>query len=254
MYYIYNDIKVKIYKYGNKNKTLLILPGWGNTTKTFYSIINHFKDKYTIYTLDYPGFGKSPIPTKDLTIYNYADLIINFLKDNKIINPIIIAHSFGGRITSLLTGYYKINISKLILFDIASIKPKKSIKTKLKEKIYKTLKHIIKIFPNKEKLQNKLINYFGSTDYKSLPPTMHKTFINIINEDLTKYLKNITSETLLIWGEKDQDTPLKDAYKINNLIKESALIIYPNASHYSYLDYPILTNNIINEFIKEKDH
>ena len=83
---------------------------------------------------------------------------------------------------------------------------------------------------------------------------MHKTFINIINEDLTEYLKNITSETLLIWGEKDQDTPLKDAYKMNNLIKESALIIYPNASHYSYLDYPILTNNIINEFIKEKDH
>lgn len=254
MYYIYNDIKVKIYKYGNKNKVLLILPGWGNTTKTFYNIINHFKEKYTIYILDYPGFGKSPIPTKDLTIYNYADLIINFLKDNKIINPIIIAHSFGGRITTLLTGYYKINISKLILFDIASIKPKKSIKTKLKEKIYKTLKHIIKIFSNKEKLQNKLINYFGSTDYKSLPPTMHKTFINIINEDLTKYLKNITSETLLIWGEKDQDTPLKDAYKMNNLIKESALIIYPNASHYSYLDYPILTNNIINEFIKEKDH
>lgn len=254
MYYIYNDIKVKIYKYGNKNKVLLILPGWGNTTKTFYSIINHFKDDFTIYTLDYPGFGKSPIPTKDLTIYNYTDLIINFLKDNKIINPIIIAHSFGGRITTLLTGYYKINISKLILFDIASIKQKKSIKTKLKEKIYKTLKHIINILPNKEKFQNKLINYFGSTDYKSLPPTMHKTFINIINEDLTKYLKYIQSETLLIWGEKDQDTPLKDAYKMNNLIKESALIIYPNASHYSYLDYPILTNNIINEFIKEKDH
>lgn len=83
---------------------------------------------------------------------------------------------------------------------------------------------------------------------------MHKTFINIINEDLTKYLKYIPSETLLIWGEKDIDTPLKDAYKINSLIKDSALIIYPNASHYSYLDYPILTNNIITEFIKEKDH
>ena len=254
MYYIYNDIKVKYYKYGNKNKVLLILPGWGNTSKTFYNIINHFKDKYTIYTIDYPGFGKSPIPEKELTIYNYTDLIINFLKEKKILNPIIIAHSFGGRITTLLTGYYKINIDKLILFDIASIKQKKSIKTRLKEKIYKILKKIIKIFPNKEKLQKKLINYFGSTDYKALPPTMHKTFINIINEDLTKYLKYISSETLLIWGEKDQDTPLKDAYKINNLIKESALIIYPNASHFSYLDYPILTNNIINEFIKEKDH
>ena len=130
------------------------------------------------------------------------------------------------------------------------IYPALAIINKIKEKIYKLLKKIIKILPNKEKLQKKLINYFGSNDYKSLSPTMHKTFINIINEDLTKYLKNITSETLFIWGEKDQDTPLKDAYKIKNLIRDSALIIYPNASHYSYLDYPILTNNIINEFIK----
>ena len=142
MYYIYNDIKLKYYKYGNKNKTILILPGWGNTKDTFYNIINHFKDKYTIYTLDYPGFGKSPTPTKNLTIYNYAELIINFLKDKSILNPIIIAHSFGGRITTLLTGYYKINIDKLILIDIASIKPKKSLKNKLKEKLYKLLKKI----------------------------------------------------------------------------------------------------------------
>ena len=252
MYYVYNNIKIKYYKYGNKNKIILILPGWGNTTKTFYNIINHFKEKYTIYTLDYPGFGNSEIPNKTLNIYDYTNLIINFLKDKKIKNPIIIAHSFGGRITTLLTGYYKLPIDKLILFDIAPIKQTKSLKIKLKEKIYKILKRIIKYFPNKQLLQNKLINYFGSSDYKSLPPTMHKTFINIINEDLTKYLKNIESEALIIWGEKDLDTPIKDAYKINSLIKNSALIIYP--SHYSYLDYPLLTNNIIYEFIKEKDH
>ena len=254
MYYIYNDIKIKYYKYGNKNKEILILPGWGNTSKTFYSITNHFKDKYTIYTLDYPGFGKSPPPNKTLTIYNYTDLIINFMKDNQILNPIIIAHSFGGRIATLLTGYYKVNIDKLILFDIASIKPTKTIKQKFKEKTYKLLKKITNILPNKKKLQEKLLNHFASTDYKTLPSTMHETFKNIINEDLTKYIKYIKSETLIIWGEKDKDTPIKDAYKINNLIKNSGLIIYPNGSHYSYLDYPLLTNNIINEFIKEKDH
>ncbi len=253
MYYTYNDIKIKYYKYNNKNKVILILPGWGNTKETFYSIIDNFKEEYTIYIIDYPGFGKSPIPKKTLTIYNYTDLIINFLKDKKITNPIIIAHSFGGRITTLLTGYYKIKIDKLILIDIASIKPKKTLKQKLKEKTYKLLKKITNLLPNKKHIQEKLLNYFASTDYKTLPSTMHETFKNIINEDLTKYLKYIESDTLILWGEKDYDTPLKDAYKINRLIKDSALIIYPNASHYSYLDYPILTNNILTEFLKEKD-
>ena len=62
---------------------------------------------------------------------------------------------------------------------------------------------------------------------------MQQTFKNIVNEDLTPYLKQINTETLIIWGEQDLDTPLNDAKKINKLIKNSALIIYPNASHYS---------------------
>ena len=66
------------------------------------------------------------------------------------------------------------------------------------------------------------------------------------------YLKSIESETLIIWGEKDIDTPLKDAYKINKLIKDSALIIYPNAPHFSYLTYPELTNKIIKSYLTEK--
>lgn len=250
MYYKYNNITIYYEKYGTKQKSILILPGWGNTSKTFYNIINHFKKDYSIYIIDYPGFGKSPIPKKTLTIYHYADLIQNFMKENNINNPIIIAHSFGGRITTLLTGYYKLKIDKLILIDIASIKPQKTLKQKLKEKTYKFLKKLTCLFKNKQNYQQKLLNIFGSSDYKDLPKTMHQTFKNIINEDLTNYLKQIEQETLIIWGEHDQDTPLKDGKKINKLIKNSALIVYPNATHYSYLQYSTLTNNIIYEFIK----
>lgn len=253
MYLKINDLTIYYEKYGNKNKIILILPGWGNTRETFHHMINHFKDEYTIYILDYPGLGKSPIPNKDLTIYDYTELIINFMKELNINNPIIIAHSFGGRITSLLTGHYKLKIDKIILIDIAGIKPKKTLKQLIKQTTYKTLKKIIKLFPKlkQESLNQKLLKVFASTDYKSLPPSMQKTFKNIINEDLTKYFSNIESETLIIWGEKDFDTPLKDAKKINKLIKNSALITYKNATHYSYLQYPYLTNNIIYEFIKE---
>ena len=255
MYLTLDDITIYYEKYGNKNNTILILPGWGNTRETFHHIINRFKDDYSIYILDYPALGKSPIPTKTLTIYNYAELIISFMNHNKIENPIIIAHSFGGRIIALLTGYYKIKINKLILIDIAGIKPKKTLKKLIKEKTYKLLRQIIKILPKskKEKAKQKLLNIFGSKDYNSLPIEMKETFKNIVNEDLTKYFKNITNETIIIWGENDLDTPLQDAYKINKLIENSALIVLKKASHYSYLQYPLLINNIIYEFIKKRN-
>ncbi|MBO5121526.1 MAG: alpha/beta hydrolase [Bacilli bacterium] len=255
MYLTVKDITIYYEKHGNSKNTILILPGWGNTRETFHHIINNFKNNYTIYILDYPGLGNSPIPNKTLTIYDYTEIIIDFMEKLNIINPIIIAHSFGGRITSLLTGYYKHKVEKLILIDIAGIKPKKTLKKLIKEKIYKLKKKIIKLFPKKKQnyLYQKLLKKYASPDYLSLPPTMHETFKNIVNEDLTKHFKNIKEETLLIWGENDQDTPLQDAYKIKSLIKNSALIILKNGNHYSYLNYPILVNNIIYEFIK-KEH
>ena len=101
MYYKYNNTTLFYEKYGNTNKDILILPGWGDTRKTFTNIINNINN-HNIYIFDYPGFGNSPPLEKEYTIYDYAKLILNFIKDNKINNPIIIAHSFGGRIASIL--------------------------------------------------------------------------------------------------------------------------------------------------------
>lgn len=255
MYLDINDIKIYYEKYGNSKDTILILPGWGNTRQTFYYIINYFKTTHTIYILDYPGFGKSPIPSKTLTIYDYSELVINFMKKLNIHKPIIIAHSFGGRIASLLIGYHQCKLDKLIFIDIAGIKPKKTIKKIIKEKIYKLKRKLIQILP-KEKHQiysKKLLEKYASPDYLALPPEMHQTFKNIINTDLTNYFKRIKNETLLIWGDKDYSTPLKDAYKLRKIIPNSALIILKNTEHFSYLNNPTLTNKIIYEFIK-KEH
>lgn len=255
MYYNKEGYTLYYEKYGQGENKILILPGWGDTRKTFDCLINWLQEDFTIYIIDYPGFGNSPFPNHDLTIYDYTNIIRNFMTDTNIINPIIIAHSFGGRIATLLTGYYKEKIDKLIFIDIASIKRKKSIKVWLKEKTYKLLKLIKKILPKKlkDKYHQKLLKLFGSKDYKSLPEQMLTTFRNVVNEDLRYYLPYIENETLLIWGEKDIDTPLKDAKLIQKKIKNSALIIYPNATHYSYLEYPILTYNIIEKFLLEKD-
>ena len=253
MYYNREEYSIYYEKYGNNEKTILILPGWGDTRKTFYNIINILKEDYTIYIIDYPGFGKSIFPNKDLTIYDYTNIIRSFLTDFNIVNPIIIAHSFGGRIATVLTGYYKEKIDKLIMIDTAGIKHKKGILKWLKEKTYKLLKLIKYILP-KNKRKNyikKLLNIFGSIDYKNLNDYMRKTFQNIIQEDLKYYLKEVNTETLLIWGKLDESTPLKDGKIMNKLIENSALIVFPNGNHFTYLQYPILITNIIKEFIKE---
>ena len=253
MYLTVKGITLYYEKHGNSKNTIVILPGWGNTRETFRYIIEYFKNQYSIYIVDYPGFGNSPIPTKTLTIYDYTELIMEFLKIKEIINPIIISHSFGGRITAVLSSNYNYQINKLILIDVAGIKPKKTIKKIIKQNLYKLKKRLIKLLAKQERCiyEQKLFQKYASPDYLSLPLSMQQTFKNIVNEDLKKHYKNINCETLILWGEKDEDTPLKDGIKINQLIKESALIKLPNTTHYSYLQHPTLVNQIIYAFIKK---
>jgi len=252
MRFCINDFDIYYEKHGTGTTNILILPGWGDTRPTFDKLINSLKDHFTVYILDYPGFGNSPFPNRDLTVYDYADLINNFIQAKNITNPIAIGHSFGGRIITLLSTIHKIRFKKIILMDSAGIKPKKGITKLIKQTIYKALKKIAYILPSnlKIKYSNKLISIFGSTDLKNISPNIRKSFINIVNTDLTKNIKNIKCDTLIIWGEQDEDTPIKDAYKFNKLITDSGLVIVKNTYHFPYLENPNYVYRVIYEFIK----
>lgn len=244
MYYMKNSINLYYEIYGEKNeKEILILPGWGNTRKTFKDIIKDLEENYKIYIFDYPGFGESPFPNKDFDIYDYANLIYSFIKENNIKKPSIIAHSFGGRISIILTGLYKVKLYKLILIDIAGIR-RKSIKRWIRTSIYKLRKKLVIFKKNKLKYLNNLRKKYSSTDYNNLNKNMYITFKNIINEDLRKYIKEIKEDTLIIWGKQDEDTPLKDGYYIHKKIKNSKLVIYNNSTHFVYLEEKDVTKRI----------
>ncbi|MBQ8472181.1 MAG: alpha/beta hydrolase [Bacilli bacterium] len=252
MYITINNINIYYEKYGTKKQTILILPGWGNNRCTFDYLINFLQDYFTIYILDYPGFGNSTFPNKDLNIYDYTELIYKFITKLNIENPILIGHSFGGRIISILTTK-NIKIKKLLLIDIAGLKKKRNIKLLIKQTTYKLLKKLKIFLPNKlkKKYLNYLFNKFSSSDYKTLDKKMLKTFQNIVQEDLTNYIKQIKLETLILWGEYDDITPISNGIKINKLIKNSSLIPISNTKHFPYLEKKYLVSRIIFEYLKK---
>ena len=252
MFIHFKKSKIHYEKYGTFGDIIVILPGWGETKNTFQYIINFFQNDHIIYIIDYPGFGDSPSISVELTVYDYALLVKKILEKERIVEPIVIAHSFGGRICAILQGYYHINFSKIVLMDVAGIKHRKKLLPFFKEKLYKFLKKIVTFF-HCHKLKEKLFSFFASSDYQNIPSYMRKTFQNIVLEDLTKYYQLIQADTLILWGECDQDTPLKDAYLLHRIIKNSGLIVYKNSSHFSYLENIEATNLILLEFIRNKN-
>lgn len=79
---------------------------------------------------------------------------------------------------------------------------------------------------------------------------MRAIMSRVVNEDLTNLLPEIKAPTLLIWGEKDTATPMRDARLMQKLIPDAGLVSYPEAGHYSYLARPAQTQAVIQSFLQ----
>ena len=78
---------------------------------------------------------------------------------------------------------------------------------------------------------------------------MKKSFIKIVNEILDEYLGFIQNQTLIINGDKDTETPLYMAKKLNENIPNSTLLMFKGATHFCFLDKPNKFNMEVKEFI-----
>lgn len=216
-------------------------------------LANHLKKNFKVYNVDILGFGKSDLPKRPLNTNDFGDFLNRFIETLNIQDPILIGHSNGGRTIINFAGRNLKPIRKIVLIDAAGIKPKRKPKYYIKVYTFKILKNILKLLPNKEKynkIREKMLSKFGSQDYKDSPEVLRKTMSIIINEDQTKLLSNIKVPTLLIWGEKDTATPIRDAKVMEKNIPDSGLVSYKNAGHFSYIDELRSVLAVLDEFLK----
>ena len=120
------------------------------------------------------------------------------------------------------------------MIDSAGIRNTRNLNWYLKVYYYKTLKFIVKKILKNDKLVNQLKEKFGSTDYRNAG-FMRDVLVRVTNEDVTNLLTEIECPVFLYWGEKDIDTPVWMAKKMNRLLKDSALYIVKNGNHFSFL-------------------
>ena len=194
-----------------------------------------------IIIIDLPGFGASPEPSEIWSMYDYADMVHELLDSLDVSNPILLGHSFGGKISLIYASKYK--TEKLVLFGSPF---KQNIKKlSAKTKILKSLKKV----PGLNKLEGFAKKHIGSRDYKEASPFMRKILVDHVNLDITEDVKKIKCPTLIIWGTNDEEVPLEDAYELEKLISDAAVIEYPGCSHYAYLENLGQTVKIIKNFI-----
>lgn len=237
-----NDVYINYIEYGKEDgNTIVLLHGWGQNIEMMKPVGDALSKKFKIVILDLPGYGKSSEPKTSWTIEDYASMLKEFLDKLKIKNPILMGHSFGGKISLYYASKY--NVKKLVLF--ASPFKKEIQKTSFKLKLLRILKKI----PLLRKLENFAKKHMGSTDYRNATPLMRDILVKTVNLDLTEEVKKIKCPTLIFWGTKDTAVNIKRAYELESLIEDSGLIVY-EGTHYAYLEFLPQVVNVLKNFLK----
>ncbi len=219
------NININYIQYG-RGKDIVLLHGWGQNIKMMDPIGQNLSDEFRITILDFPGFGSSETPEFAYTINDYTESLHEFLESVKVENPILIGHSFGGRVAINYASLYK--VEKLVLFGSPfMVREKKGLKVKILKGL-KKVKFLEEIAENMKK-------YIGSNDYRAANGVMREILVKVVNTDLTENVKKIKVPTLLIWGEQDEAVPVAEAKELEKNLQDGALIVLPG-THYCYLE------------------
>ena len=240
---IQKEIELHYIDYGNQDgKPILFLHGWGQNIQMMKPLGDAFAKEYRVIIFDLPGFGESEEPNKVWTLYDYVDCIHDFVVSHQIEKPILLGHSFGGKISLLYASKYE--VEKVIV--CGSPYRKEIQKPSMKTKILKTLKKV----PGLNSFADMAKKHVGSTDYRNASPRMREILVEHVNLDITKEVKKIKASTLIIWGDKDEAVPLECAYELEKYIADAGVVLFPGCTHYAYLENLKKTINVVRIFIE----
>ncbi|MFP4332287.1 MAG: alpha/beta fold hydrolase, partial [Campylobacterales bacterium] len=188
---------------------ILFLHGWGaNKEMMKQAFEKNFCEFDTLY-LDLLGFGGSSIGSS-YDSFELSEVIKEFLETISFSPSMIVAHSFGGKIATLLAPEY------LVLLSSAGIPKQKSLKVKSKIALTKLLKRVA---------PSSFLRLFRSSDVRQMSEVMYETFKKVVDEDFSAEFARYQGRAFIFWGEEDSATPLDCGERIASIIEDSKFYV-----------------------------
>jgi pimeloyl-ACP methyl ester carboxylesterase len=239
------------YETSGKGKTVIMLHGWGDNL-SLKNLQTALSKKFHVVRPDLPGFGASQAPPAAWGLSDYALFISHFLQKINCSQPLaMIGHSNGGAIILRGVGENLLSADKLVLLASSGIRSQDRTKKSVLKFIAKTGKTLT--FPLPHKLKQQLRGRFYTQIQSDMLAVegMQATFKKIVSDDVQNDAQKISTPTLLIYGENDDQTPIEFGEQFHQLIDNSSLEVLTNAGHFVHIDQPIKTEKAVEDFLDD---
>lgn len=110
------DYPFSVLKSGKGKQAVIFIPGFASSGDVWKETVTKLGDNYTCYVLTMAGFA-GVMPEKEPSFEKWKSQIVQFLKDEKIENPILVGHSMGGGLALAIASDFPKLPKKLVVVD-----------------------------------------------------------------------------------------------------------------------------------------
>ena len=218
-------------------RDLVFLHGYLASKENFLPQIDYFSQFYRVTAPDFPGMGAAePLPAP-YSVSDYADWTERAFQVLGICDPLLIAHSFGGRVAIKLLARGKAAGAALV--GCAGVVPKRGLKYKFRVGTYRVFRRIAPRFAEA---------HFGSRDYRGLSPVMKESFKKIVGEDLRAEAHAIARPVLFLYGDRDRETPPAQGKLLAESVPGAKFMLLKNCGHFAHLENPLAFRLAVEDF------
>ncbi len=247
---------------------IILIPGFGMTMQHWDpELLRELSKGHKIIVYDYRGVGQSTGDVQGMTQHQMAEDVIELMDALKIEKADILGWSLGSFVAQNIAEDYPHKVNKLILVSTTpggkEIYPApKRIQDSVQQNIAANWEefYVPMMFEDQDQKDEYLDELKLAKQSNEVPHGLGESLNAKIAQQLAfadqtaenkRYnnLKNISAPTLLITGERDEFTDVRNAKKVHNLIKNSQLHIIPNSGHAVLFESTEEVSELIKNFL-----
>jgi pimeloyl-ACP methyl ester carboxylesterase len=213
------------------------LHGWGRDHRDFSGVLGG----YPHLLIDLPGFGASPPPTSTWGAADYADCVAAVLGEHAAATPpaqppVVIGHSFGGRVAVCLAASRPDLVRALVLCGVPLLRSPREGKAPVGYRLGRKARQMGLL---SERRFEAMRRARGSADYNAAIGVMRSVLVRVVNESYDAELAATRCPVALLWGGNDRAVPPSMVEKAGRLLTAPTTAdVVEGAGHDVHLEAP----------------
>ncbi|KAH3375034.1 hypothetical protein KXW99_006568 [Aspergillus fumigatus] len=236
--------------------TIVFIHGLGSSQNYYFPILHHLTLKHRCITLDTYGSARSPYTGQAITISTIASDVIAVLDALHIPKAVVVGHSMGGLVVTLLGAQYSDRITTVVA--VGPTHPSESLASTMRQRSDTVLE------VGMEAMANTVPNAATGSQASPLAkafirelllgqnPNGYATLCQAIAKAPAIDYSRITVPFLLIAGEEDKSASLEGCKYIFDRVssKTKKMEVLPKVGHWHCIEAPDLVGGMIAGFIE----